>query len=126
MDPEKNIILIGAGNDAEALKLELLAKRHDADIILIDDSNSYISNDELKKYIVNKVTDLSLPEPLIIRNRPEIPILEMEEIRYGHLSKKEREAEILPVRTRNEPKIGRNQSCPCGSGKKYKHCCFKK
>ncbi len=23
-------------------------------------------------------------------------------------------------------KIGRNQSCPCGSGKKYKHCCLLK
>jgi uncharacterized protein YecA (UPF0149 family) len=22
-------------------------------------------------------------------------------------------------------KIGRNQPCPCGSGKKYKHCCGK-
>jgi uncharacterized protein YecA (UPF0149 family) len=21
------------------------------------------------------------------------------------------------------PKIGRNERCPCGSGKKYKHCC---
>ena len=21
------------------------------------------------------------------------------------------------------PKTGRNESCPCGSGKKYKHCC---
>lgn len=21
------------------------------------------------------------------------------------------------------PKIGRNAPCPCGSGKKYKHCC---
>ena len=20
-------------------------------------------------------------------------------------------------------KIGRNEPCPCGSGKKYKHCC---
>lgn len=24
-----------------------------------------------------------------------------------------------------EKKIGRNQPCPCGSGKKYKHCCGK-
>ena len=24
---------------------------------------------------------------------------------------------------RTEPKIGRNQPCPCGSGKKYKRCC---
>ncbi len=21
------------------------------------------------------------------------------------------------------PKVGRNEPCPCGSGKKYKHCC---
>ncbi len=24
--------------------------------------------------------------------------------------------------TRSQPKIGRNEPCPCGSGKKYKHC----
>ena len=24
-----------------------------------------------------------------------------------------------------EKKIGRNEKCPCGSGKKYKHCCGK-
>ena len=28
----------------------------------------------------------------------------------------------LPVR-RNLPKVGRNEPCPCGSGKKYKNCC---
>jgi uncharacterized protein YecA (UPF0149 family) len=27
---------------------------------------------------------------------------------------------------RPAPKIGRNQACPCGSGKKYKHCCLGK
>ncbi len=25
--------------------------------------------------------------------------------------------------TRDQPKIGRNEACPCGSGKKYKKCC---
>ncbi|MCA9555941.1 MAG: SEC-C domain-containing protein, partial [Myxococcales bacterium] len=24
---------------------------------------------------------------------------------------------------RAEPKVGRNDPCPCGSGKKYKKCC---
>ena len=24
---------------------------------------------------------------------------------------------------RESPKVGRNDPCPCGSGKKYKHCC---
>jgi preprotein translocase subunit SecA len=28
-----------------------------------------------------------------------------------------------PVRA--APKVGRNDPCPCGSGKKYKHCCGK-
>ena len=26
---------------------------------------------------------------------------------------------------RTGPKVGRNDPCPCGSGKKYKHCCAK-
>lgn len=29
------------------------------------------------------------------------------------------------VEVRTEPKIGRNQLCPCGSGVKYKKCCGK-
>lgn len=28
-----------------------------------------------------------------------------------------------PIRT--GPKVGRNDPCPCGSGKKYKQCCGK-
>ena len=31
---------------------------------------------------------------------------------------------VSPVR-HLEPKTGRNEPCPCGSGKKYKHCCGK-
>ena len=34
--------------------------------------------------------------------------------------------EILlnPIKTKiAEKKVGRNESCPCGSGKKYKKCC---
>ena len=27
---------------------------------------------------------------------------------------------------RNQPKVGRNDPCPCGSGKKYKRCCGRK
>jgi preprotein translocase subunit SecA len=32
-------------------------------------------------------------------------------------------ARSKPVRT--GPKVGRNDPCPCQSGKKYKHCCGK-
>ena len=33
--------------------------------------------------------------------------------------------ENLDPYVREEPKIGRNDPCPCGSGKKYKKCCGK-
>ncbi len=34
--------------------------------------------------------------------------------------------EFMPVETfvREQPKVGRNDPCPCGSGKKYKKCCL--
>ncbi len=33
------------------------------------------------------------------------------------------EGEIVPTTiVRESPKVGRNDPCPCGSGKKYKHC----
>ena len=31
----------------------------------------------------------------------------------------------LSTTVRKEKKVGRNDPCPCGSGKKYKHCCGK-
>ncbi len=33
---------------------------------------------------------------------------------------------IKPEPRVSEPKVGRNDPCPCGSGKKYKKCCFGK
>jgi hypothetical protein len=30
---------------------------------------------------------------------------------------------VVPPK-RNSPKVGRNEPCPCGSGKKYKKCCL--
>ena len=45
---------------------------------------------------------------------------------YRHFTTLRREAvlspESRPVR-RDGPKIGRNDPCPCGSGRKYKLCC---
>ena len=33
-----------------------------------------------------------------------------------------RQAEQVTV-VRSDPKVGRNDPCPCGSGRKYKQCC---
>ncbi|HWA10057.1 MAG TPA: YchJ family metal-binding protein [Opitutaceae bacterium] len=38
-----------------------------------------------------------------------------------------REARLGPAPYKSAaPKVGRNDPCPCGSGKKYKHCCLLK
>lgn len=46
-----------------------------------------------------------------------------DDLAYSHLTKKQREAHIIDIR--REPKIARNETCPCGSNKKYKNCCLK-
>jgi len=35
------------------------------------------------------------------------------------------ETRLEPIRVRGE-RVGRNEPCPCGSGRKYKHCCMRK
>lgn len=39
----------------------------------------------------------------------------------------QREADVIPITyKRDNPKVGRNEPCLCGSGKKYKKCCLNK
>ncbi len=33
---------------------------------------------------------------------------------------------MLPRKPEAKQKVGRNDPCPCGSGKKFKNCCMKK
>lgn len=42
------------------------------------------------------------------------------EDKMREIAKKYRQSKTV---RRESPKIGRNDPCPCGSGKKYKHCC---
>ncbi|SDN68068.1 YecA family protein [Bacillus sp. OK048] len=45
------------------------------------------------------------------------------EMEFRKSSEQGKDPAIAPVR--NETKVGRNDPCPCGSGKKYKKCCGK-
>lgn len=45
-----------------------------------------------------------------------------EEIVSGNLDPKE---DVSGAVSRQKTKVGRNDPCPCGSGKKYKHCCLR-
>jgi uncharacterized protein len=67
----------------------------------------------------------------------EAELAEVEDPRKAHKLALEIEANLpaihrfwLPRRSsavetirREEPKVGRNDDCPCGSGKKFKKCC---
>jgi len=65
-------------------------------------------NEEAAKYVMKAE----------IRNN-----LERQEVAKGQAvnTKEEEKAKKKPVR--KAPAVGRNQECPCGSGKKYKNCC---
>ncbi len=65
----------------------------------------------LFKIRIQKETEQALEENL---NRPQ----QVVEHRGGG---SEEESKVAPVR-RDEKKVGRNDPCPCGSGKKYKKC----
>ena len=39
------------------------------------------------------------------------------------IKKEEKEEKSETNKVKSSQKIGRNEKCPCGSGKKFKHCC---
>jgi uncharacterized protein YecA (UPF0149 family) len=49
----------------------------------------------------------------------------MDFVTDDHQTNLSRAMEKFVQMTNNEEKIGRNDPCPCGSGKKYKKCCGK-
>ena len=42
-----------------------------------------------------------------------------------NISSEPQEPKVPQTIQRNAPKLGRNDPCHCGSGKKFKHCCGK-
>ena len=66
-----------------------------------------------------------------IRTEEDIKLVEEKEnkqkMNYRHpssasINNRQSEASSEQPFVRNKPKIGRNEPCPCGSGKKYKQC----
>jgi preprotein translocase subunit SecA len=53
------------------------------------------------------------------------PVSEIEQQQQAAIAGTEAEKKLEPIRNMG-PRIGRNDPCPCGSGKKYKQCCMRK
>jgi curved DNA-binding protein CbpA len=66
----------------------------------------------------------------VLRTRDPDKLLYQRAKKYKKLKREagisdDEEPDTAPAETvrRAQPKVGRNDPCPCGSGKKYKHCC---
>jgi preprotein translocase subunit SecA len=62
------------------------------------------------------------PETLQQRRAPRRSALNFTGPNQGAAAAGEEAGKVKTV-TRDQPKVGRNELCPCGSGKKYKKCC---
>jgi SEC-C motif-containing protein len=64
----------------------------------------------------------SYRESGVVRNHHEVSRFSKEDGRWYYV-----DGDVPKVETyrKEQPKVGRNDPCPCGSGKKYKKCCGK-
>ncbi len=83
----------------------------------------------IREEIISNLLRIQVTEKVVLKQR-EIDRKEFLHKQYDQFATTKEEIEPVPIeRKSNIPlktqKIGRNQPCPCGSGKKYKHCCGK-
>ncbi len=92
--------------------------------------------DSLPSIVKNKLKDPQIKQRFIdIAKRMEKDGVDFKSVRQMKKWMKEHEAELKAEQNGDVPKvetyvhegprIGRNDPCPCGSGKKYKKCCGK-
>ncbi len=84
--------------------------------------------DEINKETISLLLTSNIPmregEPEQVKEtkRPVTDVSKLQETRRDIASAAGREENSKPEPIRVEKKVGRNEPCPCGSGKKYKHC----
>jgi uncharacterized protein YecA (UPF0149 family) len=102
------VAIVGPQDDKGAIEAALIAKGMEDEVILID-------HDEPNKEEI-------IEEMQSIWKMKNDPYILHAPLRYERYYKPHKGT---PVSVRTEPKIGRNQPCPCGSGRKFKKCCIK-
>ncbi|HMC11317.1 MAG TPA: SEC-C metal-binding domain-containing protein [Pirellulaceae bacterium] len=75
--------------------------------------------------LMDHVSRLSLASP---RTGQRIlgKIIKLKKLIARSLRESDPQATVSATVTRTGERIGRNDACPCGSGKKYKQCCLRK
>lgn len=78
-------------------------------------SNNEIPLSSAASQVLNRIPAEDRLKYLVTSKEPEL-----EEARIAYRNR------LLSKPVTNKIKVGRNESCPCGSGKKYKKCCLNK
>jgi preprotein translocase subunit SecA len=84
---------------------------------MFEEMGDRIEYDVVQKLFTIEMAQEGLAEELEIQQRPQRMLL-------SHGGSGEDPGRVTTVR-REGSKVGRNEPCPCGSGKKYKRCCGK-
>ena len=74
--------------------------------------------DDIRERTARMILSVTVKTPEVKRVQLAKPLAEGFEGEGGQKSVKK-----VTVVKKNDPKVGRNDLCPCGSGKKYKKCC---
>ena len=96
---------------------------------------AYAQKDPLKEYkiigssmfadLINEIRQSTVRE-ILTRKLPEVVVIspaELRNLQLGRAGASARNAKPLTPAQRRAEKVGPNDPCPCGSGKKYKKCC---
>jgi len=144
MEGKQKVLVVGTGTEVEEIR-RLLDAQDEVDLVLLENGEREPEIREINKRVVAKADLVELdPEekyhifatdPVLIKPPPrplETPYLPPrvmpDEHRYGPRKRKKKFKRTFPGMSRpltkpGPKKPGRNEPCPCGSGKKYKKCC---
>ena len=73
--------------------------------------------DDIRERTARMILSVTVKTPEVKRVQLAKPLAE------GFEGEKGKSVKKVTVVKKNDPKVGRNDLCPCGSGKKYKKCC---
>jgi len=75
--------------------------------------------------LVDHISRLSLANPRA--GQKILPkIIKLKKLINRSLRESDPDVQVSATVTRTTARVGRNDACPCGSGKKYKQCCLRK
>ena len=125
--PEPTFTPPASGDDAETRR----AIRELLDVLpkdVLDELNNGVIDLKDPAFLdglMDHVSRLSLASP---RNGQKIlgKVIKLKKLIARSLRESDPDVAVSSTVTRTGERVGRNDACPCGSGKKYKQCCLRK